>query len=77
MDRLLERVTQIIHDVFDDPTIAVTSELSAHDVEAWDSLTHVNLILAAEQEFNVRFSSMEVARMRNVGDLVSLILSKQ
>jgi acyl carrier protein len=73
---LYQKLTQTFRDVFDDEELILTPQLSADDVEDWDSLKHVRLVLSVEREFNVRFSSAEVTRLKNVGDLASLISSK-
>ncbi len=67
------RLTDIFHDVFDDDSITVTPELSAKDVDGWDSLTHIRLILTVEKAFKVKFSTSEIGKLKNVGDLVNLI----
>jgi acyl carrier protein len=69
------RLTGIFKDVFDDE-ITVTPELSAKDVDGWDSLTHIRLILTIEKAFKIKFSSSEVGRLEKVGDLVVLIQSR-
>lgn len=66
------RLNKIFEDVFDDE-IAVTSELSAKDVDGWDSLTHIRLVLTIERGFNIKFSTTEIGKLENVGDLVALI----
>lgn len=73
MSTTLNRLTEVFHDVFDDGDIQLARHTSAADVEEWDSLMHVNLVLAAEREFGVRFSSTEVAQLVNVGELIDLI----
>jgi acyl carrier protein len=67
------RLVEIFHDVFDEDSIKVTPELSAKDVDGWDSLTHIRLILTIEKAFKIKFSTSEIAKLQNVGDLVSLI----
>lgn len=67
------RLTKIFEDVFDEESIKVTPELSAKDVDGWDSLTHIRLMLTVEKAFKVKFSAMEIGKLRNVGDLVKLI----
>ncbi len=71
-----QRLTHIFRTVFDDEEISLSPEMTADDVEGWDSLSHVNLILAVESEFGIRFSSRELLTFRNVGDLVRGIESK-
>jgi acyl carrier protein len=70
---IYERLTQVLMDVFDDDTIKATPQLSAKDVDGWDSLTHIRLILTIEKVFNVKFTTSEIGKLENVGDLVALI----
>jgi len=74
--QIYARLGEIFQDVFDDESIKVTPELSAKDVDEWDSLTHIRLILTVEKAFKVRFSTVEVGKLQNVGDLVGLIKSR-
>jgi acyl carrier protein len=67
------RLTGIFEDVFDDDSIVGTSTLPAKDVDGWDSLTHIRLILAVEKVFKVKFSTSEIGRMETFGDMVTLI----
>jgi acyl carrier protein len=62
--------------VFDDPSLNISRTTTANDVEAWDSLTHINLIVAVEREFRIRFTTAQVTGMKDVGDLVDLIVKK-
>lgn len=71
-----ETLTSVFHDVFDDDTIVVTPELTAADVDEWDSLRHIRLVAAVEKKFGLNFSAAEIGRLKNVGQLVSLIESK-
>jgi acyl carrier protein len=70
------RLTEIFEDVFDEDSIVVTPELAAKDVDGWDSLTHIRLILTVEKAFKIKFSTSEVGKMENVGDLVKLIKAR-
>jgi acyl carrier protein len=70
------KLTQVFHDVFDDDSIVVHARLTADDVDEWDSLTHIRLVMAVEKAFGLKFSAAEVERLRNVGDLVTLIEAK-
>jgi acyl carrier protein len=70
------KLTRVFHDVFDDETIVVSADLTADDVDEWDSLAHIRLVLAIERQFGMKFSAAEVGRLKNVGDLVSLIETK-
>jgi acyl carrier protein len=69
-------LTEIFRDVFDDPDIVPTPEMSAADVPEWDSFNHVNLIVAAELRFGVKFRPGEIEGLRNVGDFAGLIRAK-
>ncbi len=70
------RLGEIFQDVFDEDSIQVTPQLSAKDVDGWDSLTHIRLILTIEKAFKVKFSTTEIGKLQNVGDLVVLIKAK-
>ena len=76
MDPIYEKMTGIFHDVFDDDSIVLTPELTADDVDEWDSLNHVRLILTVQKAFDIKFSAAQTASLKNVGDLVDLIRSK-
>ncbi len=73
----MESLTEVFHDVFENPEIVLTPETTANDVEGWDSLSHAILISAVELKFQVKFSTREVLRLKNVGDLAQLIDSKR
>ncbi len=75
-DSIYAKLTVIFHDVFDDEGIVVTPELAADDVDEWDSLSHIRLVLAIEKAFGLKFSAGEVGRLKNVGEFVALIQSK-
>lgn len=72
-----ETLSEILQEVFEDDTLEATPEMTANDVEGWDSLSHVNLILAVETRFKVRFTQKEVLSFRNVGDLIACIDRKR
>ncbi len=74
--QIYARLGKIFEDVFDDNSIAITPELSAKEVDGWDSLTHIRLILTVERSFKIRFSPAEVGKLENVGQLVALIESR-
>lgn len=73
---IYQKLNGIFHDVFDDDTIVVRPELTANDVDEWDSLTHIRLLLTVEKAFGVKFSASEVGKLKNVGELVHLIETK-
>ena len=66
----------IFQDVFDEDSIKVTPDLSAKDVDGWDSLTHIRLILTVEKAFKIKFTTSEIGKLERVGDLVALIKSR-
>jgi acyl carrier protein len=68
-----ERVQEIFADVFDDPGFALRDDMTANDVEGWDSLNHINLIIAIESAFDVQFEGTEIAALATVGDLWPLL----
>ena len=70
------RLAGVFEDVFDDNSIHVTPELSAKDVNGWDSLTHIRLILTVEKAFKIKFSTPEIGKLKNVEDLVEVIKTK-
>lgn len=70
------KLTNIFHDVFDDDHIVLSPEMTAEDVLEWDSLSHVRLIIAIQQNFHVIFSAAQASNLRNVGELVDLIQSR-
>jgi acyl carrier protein len=67
----VETLNQIFCMVFDDDSIQIHPEMTANDVDGWDSLSHVNLITTIEAKFNIRFSHKELLVQRNVGDLIA------
>ena len=73
---IYERLTAVLHDVLDDDTIVLTPDLTAAQVDGWDSLTHIRLMLSVEKAFAIRFAAAEVGKLKNVGELVSLIAAK-
>ncbi len=73
---IYKKLNTVFEHVFDDDSIVVRPELSADDVDGWDSLTHIRLILTVEKAFNVKFSASEIGKLKNVGGLADLIRSK-
>ena len=70
------KLTDAFHQVFDDDTIQVTPQLTANDVDGWDSLTHIRLLLTVEKAFKIRFSTSEIGKLETVGDLAALIKAR-
>lgn len=74
---ILTEMNTVIGDILDQPDLALAREMSANDVEGWDSLAHINIIVAMEKMFSVRFALGEVKALKTVGDFVDLVKSKQ
>jgi acyl carrier protein len=70
------KLTTIFHDVFSDDSIVLRPDLSAKDVDDWDSLTHIRLILTVERVFDLKFSASDIGKLKNVAELADLIRLK-
>ena len=75
-EEVYETLNGVFQDVFDDESIEVHDETTSDDIEDWESLEHINLIAAVEQEFGVKFNMGQVVSMKNVGEMVDIILSQ-
>ncbi len=73
---LRRQLNTIFKDVFDDDSIQIFDAMTAQDVKEWDSLNHINLMVAVENHFEVKFSVREVSKLANVGELLHLIRAK-
>jgi acyl carrier protein len=73
---LRQRLNDIFCEVFDDDSIRITDEMTAQDVEEWDSLNHINLIVAVQRSFKIKFTVGEVNNLANVGEFIDLIRGK-
>jgi acyl carrier protein len=71
-----DRVQKIFRDVFDDNQLVIKRETSAKDIESWDSLSHINIVMAVEKEFGIKFALGELQDLRNVGDMFDVIEKK-
>jgi len=72
-EEILTKITDVVRDELDEDGIVLTPETKARDVEGWDSLAHVRIVVAVEQEFGVRFDMAEITNLDSVGDLVTLV----
>lgn len=77
MTETWEQMQVVFRDVFDDDAIELRPGLTAADIETWDSLTHMNLIVAIERAFKIKFTTAEVSRMENVGEFAALVDRKR
>ena len=75
-EELYQRLNTVFQDVFDDESIEVSSDTTADDIEDWDSLEHINLVAAVEKEFAIKFSMGQIVSMKNVGEMVNIMLEK-
>lgn len=73
-EAVFARMLHVFKDVFDDDSLEITEETAAKDIDAWDSLMHVTLCVALEQEFGVRLNAQEIANLNNVGSFLNLLL---
>jgi len=73
MEEIYEVLNGIFQDVFDDEELTVNAETNSDSIEDWDSLEHINLIVAIEKAFGLKFSMDEVTGMKNVGEMVEII----
>lgn len=73
MSDVTARMTEVFRTTFGDETITVSAQMTADDVEAWDSVTHITLIYALEDEFGVKFSSRDIAGFTCVGDIIDTL----
>ena len=72
-DMIYEKVNEIFRDVFDEEELCVTEETTSADIEGWDSLVHVNLVISIEKYFGIKFKMEEFTALKNVGAMVKLI----
>jgi len=75
-DQVIAEVTEIFHDVLDNPSVQLKRETSAADVEGWDSLSHIELVVAIEKHFKIRFNFAELQKFKNVGEMCDNIVAR-
>lgn len=75
-DSVIEELNGVMRDIFDDESINATRQMTAAEVENWDSMGHIRLVLAVEEAFKIKFATPEISSFANVGDLVNLIKKK-
>ena len=71
-----DRLNQVFQDVFDDESIQIWDAMSASDLDEWDSLMHISLVVATEKVFRLKLNVTEVASLANVGDMIELLLAR-
>ena len=70
---IFAKLMEVFRDVFDDESLTVSDETTAADVDGWDSLRHITLLAAIEDEFDIEFSMGQTVSMKNVGEMVDYI----
>ena len=81
MEEIREQVQDVFREVFDDPALVLNDRMTAEDVDGWDSLAHINLMIAIEKRLGVKFATAEISRLKedgkNVGSLLELVARKR
>lgn len=73
---IFARLNKVFQEVFDDPSIRLTPQTTADDIEDWDSLEHITLISAVEREFRMKFKMGEISSMKNVGEMAQIVMER-
>jgi acyl carrier protein len=74
-DTAMAKLTDVFRDIFDDPSLSLTQSTTARDIEEWDSLNQIRLLLACEKSFGVRLKPRDINALENVGDMVDHLLT--
>lgn len=75
-EEVYSKLTEVFRTVFDDDTITLNDSTTSADIEDWDSLEHIDLIVSIEKAFSMKFTMSETTGMKNVGEMVDIILSR-
>jgi len=75
-ETILDGITKILRDIFDDDTLVITPEFSRKDNALWDSMNHLNIVFAIEGKFHIKFSIVDIEEIQSVGDAIALIKNK-
>lgn len=75
-DHILKEINPIFQDILDQPKLSISRDSNATTVEGWDSLAHVNLVTAIQQQYGIKFALGELQELKNVGEMVDLIAVK-
>ncbi len=76
-DAIYDGLNEIFRDLFGDDTISLGPDATAADIAEWNSFNHINIVVAVESRFGIKFNTVEVEGLKNVGDMVELIERKQ
>ena len=77
MSEIIDTLIPIFRNVFDDEDLIISESTKADDIDEWDSLAHIRLVISIEKVFELRFTTDEISNLANVGDTAKLILKKQ
>ena len=72
-DELKRRLNEVFRETFDDDSLEIYGEMTARDVEEWDSLMHITLVVATEKEFGLQLNAAEVGQLKNVGEMLDIL----
>ena len=75
-EQVLGEVQDIFRDLFDDDSIVISDDMTADDIEDWDSLEHINLITSIEKHFSIKFAMSEVTHFKDIGNMIDTIAAK-
>lgn len=73
---VLKRLAEIFRDVFEDKELDIEEKNTASDIEEWDSLNHINLVVAIESEFKIKMKMKDILDLKNIGDMVNVIMKE-
>ena len=75
-EEIRERLQEVFRENFNDEELLITDSMNADDIEEWDSLSHITLIVSTEEAFGIRFNHSEIEKLSNIGEFKSLIINK-
>ena len=75
-EEVFDKVQEIFRDVFDDEELTISDQTNSDEIDEWDSLEHISLIISMEKEFSIKFDIKEVNKLENVGEMIDLIVRK-
>lgn len=75
-EEIISKLNEIFEDIIDEGTVSLSETSTSKDVDGWDSLTNIQLVVAIEKKYNIRFTSDEIMSWKNVGEMIDCILFK-
>lgn len=75
-EEVICKLNEIFEDIIDEGTVSLSEKSTSKDVDGWDSLTNIQLVVAIEKKYNIRFTSDEIMSWKNVGEMIDCILLK-